>query len=542
MKINKISKYHVLVLLLIITVGIFLRTYHFKDWLQFNPDQVRDATVINDVISHGKALPLLGTIAGGTNFHLGPIFYYFQYIAAIVFGNSPEKLAYPDLFFSILAIPLLFLFLKKYFSNSVSLALVTLFSVSYFAVINSRFAWNPNSIPFFVLLFLYALLEIMNPKNREVYHWSLLAGLALGVGIQLHTLLLLILPVVTIIVLVYLTKKKNVNWKSAVIVFLFAIFLNIPQILSEIKTHGVNTSEFFVGSTTQTNKFTDIGYNIENIISCQAEFNLHMISSYENKERCASILNAEKSVIKKYAGVPGNFSNEYLFILSEILGILFSLGGYILLAYYFYKEKDSLKRDFLGLIIVFNLVSMVALVPVASHITMRYFIILFFMPLALLGFWIKFLIEKNRKIFMAVAPIVFGILLMTNLFVVVKSAVPYMQGLVNDANNSILGETQLMADFIINNSGNQSVAYMTGEKFYVKRFFPALGYISERSGLRFVKLMNENSVLKQQSAQQLPIFYIANTGATNYKTGDIIDNCVIISLSKFNISLHQFRK
>ena len=58
---------------------------------------------------------------------------------------------------------------------------------------------------------------MMDSKNREVYRWPLLAGLALVVGIQLHTLLLLIMPVMTIIVLVYLTQKKNVNWNKEIV-------------------------------------------------------------------------------------------------------------------------------------------------------------------------------------------------------------------------------------------------------------------------------------------------------------------------------------
>ena len=98
-KVKSIPKYF-WVLLLITVLGFFLRTYNFHDWLRFNMDQGRDATLISAVIDKDIALPLIGPRAGGTDFHLGPMSYYFQIISAKVFGNYPDKMAYPDLFFS----------------------------------------------------------------------------------------------------------------------------------------------------------------------------------------------------------------------------------------------------------------------------------------------------------------------------------------------------------------------------------------------------------------------------------------------------------
>src|SRR3989339_797357 len=144
------------ILLAIILVGIFLRTYNFHDFLRFNADQSRDAAVINNALEGKEALPLLGPKAGGTDFRLGPAFYYFNYASGLVFGGNPDKLAYPDLLFSILAIPLFYVFSRRYFGKNISLAVAFLFAISLFTVRYSRFSWNPNSTPFFTMLFLYA--------------------------------------------------------------------------------------------------------------------------------------------------------------------------------------------------------------------------------------------------------------------------------------------------------------------------------------------------------------------------------------------------
>ena len=152
-QIKRIPNY-VLILTGIILLGIFLRTYHFHDWLRFNADQSRDAGVVSDFVEGKSGLPLLGPKAGGTEFKLGGAFYYLQITSAKIFGDAPDKMAYPDLLASILAIPLLFLFLKRAFNENIALVLTGVLSVSIFAIKYARFAWNPNSAPFYCLLFL----------------------------------------------------------------------------------------------------------------------------------------------------------------------------------------------------------------------------------------------------------------------------------------------------------------------------------------------------------------------------------------------------
>jgi len=126
-----------------------------SDWLFFKMDQARDAYLIKQTLENGLGwLPLLGPKAGGTHLNLGPAFYYFQYLAAFLFQSAhPAVLAYPDLLFSILSIPLFFLFLKKYFPRDWSMVLAGLYAVCFLGIEYSRFAWNPNSLVFFNLLF-----------------------------------------------------------------------------------------------------------------------------------------------------------------------------------------------------------------------------------------------------------------------------------------------------------------------------------------------------------------------------------------------------
>lgn len=525
-----------IILAAIVAVGIFLRTYHFSDWLQFSPDEARDASVINGVIGHGNALPLLGPIAGGTNFHLGPMFYYFQYTAALIFGNFPDRLAYPDLFFGILAIPLLFAFLKRYFTVGLSLSLAALMSVSYFFVSTSRFASNPNSIPFFLLVFLYAFSEMMDEGNRKRYRWPMLVGISMGVGVQLHTLLLLILPTFTIIVFGILARRKRLYWKNVLLIAALSIAVNIPQIRSEMATGGANVKEFFAGAGVQSRGGMKVVSNIGLVASCQIQANAHFVSSLENIKGCGDIFNTDGS-IRKYRDTPGVFSDGGLFTLGMILGVAFSLLGYVLLGYFFRKETEGRKKDFLLLTIVYGGVAFLWMIPVAGHIELRYFAVVFFIPFVLLGLCLKLLSGWRREERNVLSAVILASLLLSNIMVLWDASAPYREGRASDTENSILGEIVPIAAYVSGNAGTHKSVYVYGERVYYKRIFGALEYLLGRAGLQLVRYDENNAILPD-----VPIFFIAATPSKkDVGTGEMRGRAIVSERQFANITIYVLK-
>jgi 4-amino-4-deoxy-L-arabinose transferase-like glycosyltransferase len=511
---EKVPKY-VWVLILIIAVGIFLRVYHFHDWLQFSPDQARDAAVVRDAIFGKTDLPLLGPIAGGTEFHLGPAFYYFGYFSSLLFGATPDAMAYPTLFFSVLSIPLLFFFLKKFFSVNLSLALAGLSSVSFFAVEYSRFAWNPNLIPFFVLIFLYSFLEIIEGNDEKNLIWPIVAGVALGIGVQLHTLLLLIMPVMVLAIAAYLFWRKKLIWKSFLVIIFLALFVNAPQIVSEVRTGGQNMRNFFSGANTQTEGGGLTIAHVGIVASCQAEYDLHMVSAFENKEECKNIFAAGKYDIKRLKDIPGNFRSHNFFVASMTLAIIFSLGGYALLILGWFSEENPQKKNFLGLIILFNFITLAFFFPVASNIFMRYYIIVFAIPFVLLGLWVEFISKKLGKtgIFLAICAVI--VLMFSNWIVIRRAAAPYVNASASDGENSILGEIEPVAAYIVEKTKSDQTAYISGEKSYEERYSGSFAYLAFRSNVNifeFDKVSQVDSSFLQ--------FYIAETTKKKYHPGD----------------------
>ncbi len=233
-------------LCIIILAAFFVRSANFHDWLYFKADQTRDATHSRSALNNGPGeLPLLGPKAGGTRLHLGPVYYYFQYFSALVFQSAqPHIFALPDLIFSILTIPLFYYFLRQFFSKEISLLTITTFSFSYILTQYSRFGWNPNSVPFWGLLFVLSVYKAATIQNKKTAGcWLLSAAAAYSVVSQLHFVALAGFPIVAVIFWLFWRPRK-IPWKFWVGAVLIVLVMYTPVIISDIKNKGNNLEQF----------------------------------------------------------------------------------------------------------------------------------------------------------------------------------------------------------------------------------------------------------------------------------------------------------
>ncbi len=483
--------WHVWALIVLLCVGVFFRTYTFHDWLRFNADQSRDAGIASDVIDGKTDIPLLGPKAGGTEFKVGPAFYYFQIASAKIFGNSPDKMAYPDLLFSILSIPLLFFFLRKYFDVKTALSLTAIFAVSAYVVKYSRFAWNPNSLPFWSLLFLYSLHEIVIAKENAWKWWAVVPGVAIGIGIQLHSLSFLLFPAVALCLFGYLLyrQKKNI-WKIGVVVFCMAIFLNIPQIVSEIKTGGENSGAFLKSIGTKEKKGSGLIQNIEKNIVCFSQSSAYILSSYDSSDTCES-----KTVTRGY-GLPAFASGLILFV-----------GGFFLTLRSYRKETEYAKKTFLCIVICFTSLTFLLLIPLANEISMRFFLVSLFVPFVFLGVWLKYIREVFPRVGSALAWSIVIVLVGMNIFSVEKTFATYASYLTDsDAgmDNVLLKEVELSSAFIITHTPDAKVVAVDGDAKYLFKALKSMQYFTSRSGIKLVQK-------KKNTDPSVPVFLIENS-------------------------------
>jgi 4-amino-4-deoxy-L-arabinose transferase-like glycosyltransferase len=470
-------------------VGIFLRSYNHHDWLRFNADQGRDAELVSSAVDGKAPWPLLGPKAGGTQFRLGAAFYYFEIASANIFGNSPDKMAYPDLFTSILCIPLLFFFLRKYFKKNPSLSLSAIFSVSAYAIRYARFAWNPNSAPFWTILFLYAIHEVVSEGSNRKYMWAILAGFAIGIGVQLHTTLLAILPVATILIFGYFSFKKKKVLKYFLVVLAVSLLVNAPQLMSEYSSGGENTKAFFHGLKTKQQSESTIANNIVHSASCWIQGNMDIGSGYEISDTCS--FNPAHSA-----------KDTSVFI----FGLIFVLGGTILGIRYFLKEKETRRKSFLVILFIFLGISYLVFLKFAYELSVRFYLPLIFLPFVLLGFWLRFFRERfnvreNIILLIVCVPLIFS-----NLYFVQKSfAALANYGNIGGGSSDvvILKEAEVFSQFIMDNSNNGETAYIGGDGKFLFKGYKPIRYLVGRSNID-LKMTDKNIQLPNQ------YFYVAS--------------------------------
>jgi 4-amino-4-deoxy-L-arabinose transferase-like glycosyltransferase len=471
------------ILLAILLVGFFLRTYNFHDWLRFNADQGRDSELVSSVVDGKVVWPLLGPKAGGTEFKLGGAFYYFEIVSAKIFGNAPDKMAYPDLLSGLLCIPLLFFLLRKYFDQKISLTLTAIFAVSNYAIRYARFAWNPNSTPFWTMLALYAMHKVVAEKSQRKALWAIVCGLAIGVGVQLHTTLLLFLPITTIIVFGYLAIKNIKIVRYFFIILVFSLLLNAPQLFGEYQSGGKNIQAFFGGVKTKQATESNFFDNALHGASCWVQGNLDIISGYEISDKCSFTLAAHKSDT-----------------LAFLLGLIFVVGGTILGFQAIRQEKDDEKQKLLFVLGVFMGVTFLVFLKLAFELSVRFYLILIFLPFFLAGFWLEFLKKKFQTKYTSL--LLFGaiILIGGNLFFVQKyfaEFAAYGKGKGGNMDITILSEAETFARFILANSSDPKNAVIEGDAKFLFKAYKPVRYLVGRSGLELSQV-NKKAPLPAQ--------------------------------------------
>ena len=471
------------VLFFIILVAVFLRTYRFSDWLHFAPDQARVGLMANDIFSGKDSWPLLGPVAGGTDFQLGPISFWWQLISAKIFGNQPATLAYPDCLWGIMAVGLLFFVLKEFFDKKLSLGLTFLSAVSYGLIFYSRFAWNPNATPFFTLLFLFSLFKLWSDsKSNKFWIWSLLSGLALGIDIQLHTFLLILLPIFIVIFWIdRWRKEKRFNLGALSVIFALALIINFSQIISEWKTSGANAQQFMAGV-----KGNKRGGALVDKVALNFWWNAKaqefFLSSRGVRERADAT---------DYPHWPKKLDWEHFWLFGEA----FLWGIFILIG--FYAGQKILKKKsplFWRMITIFWGLAFILMTPFAYKMELRFFLFLYFIPFILLGALWKF-VEMKWKKYTFIFPIILVILIFLNSLSLFRQAMILTEHKANSQSESVLGETQILADFIREAALNQSIdcVYLKGNKDYILRFYKSLDYLLNKNLIKLSKDVSINN-------------------------------------------------
>jgi 4-amino-4-deoxy-L-arabinose transferase-like glycosyltransferase len=395
----------VFLFLSILAFGIFLRSYNFSPWLHYEVDQTWDYTIVSNAIQHGPgSLPLLGpTAGGGRALRLGPSFYYLEYLSALIFGNTPQGHAANVLVFSILTLPLFYLFYRRYFSREVSLGLLAIASTSYYLVAYSRFSWSPNVLPFFILLSFYALLKCVSKEEKHPARWFLVMVTIGTITSQIHFNAFFTISAIILVFLVIKRPRFSLKLWAAAIGIVFLIYS--PMICNEIKSHGEDTLFFFQRVSNPGNHvkpfvpkaIINIQYNVYEyflVISGNDQINSREPDGSSFGLSC-----------KKDCGLVNHVSLKILALIYFILGLL-------MLVINTAKEKFGERKDFLVLTLLWFVFSFLYFFKIydSNILFPRFFLIIAPLAIIFLGFILELLRpEKNKLGLVAMSLLIIGI-------------------------------------------------------------------------------------------------------------------------------------
>lgn len=223
-----------IILGLILFAGAYLRLYRIGDYMVFLGDEGRDTLIVKRLIVDHE-LTLLGPITSVGLMHLGPIYYYFMAPFLWFSHLDPVGPAVMVALFSLATIVLIWKLGREFFDAQVAAVASLGYALSPLVIIHSHSSWNPNVLPFWALLIIYSLLKVVVTQD---YKWLVVAGVSLGVVIQLHYIAFVFIPIIILTFILFRTSASVRHYAWGI----FSAFVTFsPFILFEIRHGFINT-------------------------------------------------------------------------------------------------------------------------------------------------------------------------------------------------------------------------------------------------------------------------------------------------------------
>ncbi|MFH1289206.1 MAG: glycosyltransferase family 39 protein [Patescibacteria group bacterium] len=238
---NKIknNKAEAFFLLAIIGVSIFLRFYKINELHFFTYDQARDDLIVKRMIVD-KEWTLLGPQSSMRGVYLPPFYYYTLIPVLALSGLNPIGVDVYTAIIGVLTVVLVWFFLREVFNKHIGLFVAGLYATSPLIVELSHRAWNPNTLPFFVLLSLFFLYRLFYRKEAK---YLIFSSLSLGYAVNLHYGAVCLLPLWFFALFWAGVSLKNI--KRALFSLLIMAFYASPLFLFELRHDFMLSNNIF---------------------------------------------------------------------------------------------------------------------------------------------------------------------------------------------------------------------------------------------------------------------------------------------------------
>ncbi|MBE3558984.1 MAG: glycosyltransferase family 39 protein [Ktedonobacteraceae bacterium] len=222
-------------------VAAFLRLYGIHT-TEFDGDQATIFRIAYDAVHHG----MLAATANGASLPIlnPPAIIYFLMIPA-AFSANPVWAAGMTALLAVLAVLLTYIITCRYAGRLAGTVAASLYATATYPIFYSRFTWNQNLLPLFVVLFMLALLWGVVEKRKG---WLFPALLLVGLLYQLHGSGVMLIPALLIAVLL---APETVRFRDLIAGVVSLALLYAPYLLWEISSNFHDLT-VLLGTSNQT--------------------------------------------------------------------------------------------------------------------------------------------------------------------------------------------------------------------------------------------------------------------------------------------------
>ncbi len=252
LKIQNLFKRSNMLLLLILFLGFFLRTYKVQELFLYGHDQDLAGWFVRDVVEN-KHLRLIGQETSTQGIFIGPLYYYLLIPFYLLFGMDPIGGIVLVTVLGIFSIFSFYWVFKKVFSEREGFIASFIYAISFYTVFNDREVVPTMPVILWSAWFYYATHLLLNGKFKS---GIFLSGILLGLIWHLNMTLVILMGLLP--VSIFLSKKKfdfKESYRGVIVFFL----LSLPLLLFELR-HGFVQLKALYLSLTQNQHDIISGY------------------------------------------------------------------------------------------------------------------------------------------------------------------------------------------------------------------------------------------------------------------------------------------
>lgn len=216
-------------LLSILFIGLYFRTYKLTKLYLFAHDQDLFSWIVKDIVIDHH-FRLIGQETSINGIFIGPLFYYLLSPFFLLTKMDPIGSSILITLIGILTVYSFYFVIGKFFGRTAGLISAFLYAVAIPCVFFDRWAVPTQPTILWSIWYLYALLSFLESEHKP---W-LLVGLLWGIVWHIHIALA---PLVLLFPIVFIVKKQKIIWKQVFLALIIFFLVTSPFWIFEFR-HG----------------------------------------------------------------------------------------------------------------------------------------------------------------------------------------------------------------------------------------------------------------------------------------------------------------